>query len=297
MIRIVVCLIVVGASAADAAASPALTPPSTCGEVDVHALQSEQIDRLVQRVKKPTAAATKARRVCDKACAGGDRAACLKLGDLLAYAVGGPKNEQRAATLFTAGCDGGHAPSCLRLAFAYAFGHGVPEDHDRKLELFQKACDLGEKDACALVRAVEKSAADEEARQREVARMSPAERDGVTCTEPGPWTVSRQAICERACEGKQPRACRALSAVYEGGHGVKADAAKAIAYAQKACKLGDQQSCTAAQVLEENRRTGGRGIGILGALRAPPVRSPFNGDGGTGGSGGDVPAQPARARP
>ena len=65
--------------------------------------------------------------------------------------------------------------------------------------------------------------------------------------------------------------------MYEGEHGVAADAAKSIAYARKACKLGDERGCTAAELLEESRRNGGGG-GILGPLRAPPPKAAGAGD-------------------
>ena len=45
--------------------------------------------------------------------------------------------------------------------------------------------------------------------------------------------------------------------------------------------MSDQLGCTAAEALEENRRNGGRGFGILGGLRAPPPSAPRAPDAGT----------------
>ena len=293
------CLLAGGALAADAAAKPApvtVTPPRTCDEVDVTALQRVQIDQLARsgrRARTLPAAETQARRVCDRACGGGDLDACVVLGSLLNYALGGPRDEKRAAALFTAGCNKDHARSCLNLAFAHAFGHGVPQDRDWQVALYEKACRLGDKDACQLVSAVERVHGEEQARQDELARMSPAERDGVTCSERGDWTADRRAACERAC-ASDAKSCLALALVYEAGRGVKADVAKAITYAQKACKLGDQTGCEAAKAMDEHRRTG-RGYGIL-KTQESTVAPPFTRDSALNGDAG-APAPPAPKRP
>jgi TPR repeat protein len=291
------CLIAGGALVGDAAAKPVpvtVTPPRTCNEVDVTALQRAQIERMGRRARTAPAAETQARRVCDRACAGGDLDACVVLGNLLNYALGGPRNQKRAAALFTAGCDKDHARSCLSLAFAHAFGHGVPQDQDRKVALYQKACRLGDKAACQLVGAVERVHAEQQARQDELSRMSPAARDGVTCTERGDWTADRQAACERAC-ASEPKSCLELAGVFEAGRSVKADLGKAIAYAHKACKLGDQTGCESAKAMDEHRRTG-RGYGILKTQESTVVPSPFTRENALSGDAG-APVPPASKPP
>ena len=49
-----------------------------------------------------------------------------------------------------------------------------------------------------------------------------------------------------ACERKEPLACSNLAVSYEQGRGLGADATRARELHEKACSLGDQQSCARA---------------------------------------------------
>jgi hypothetical protein len=110
-------------------------------------------------VELATGAATSDRRhfnaAFQKACLGGSRDACYRLGQALARGEGEPADLPRAARLFEQVCtgNGGDVRACVDWALALENGAGVPRDPARALSVLRDACAAGDPFACELAAA------------------------------------------------------------------------------------------------------------------------------------------------
>jgi len=110
-------------------------------------------------VELATGAASSDRRhfnaAFEKACLGGSRDACYRLGQALARGEGEPADLPRAARLFEQVCTGnsGDVRACVDWALALEAGAGVPRDPTRALTILRDACAAGEPFACELAAA------------------------------------------------------------------------------------------------------------------------------------------------
>ncbi len=86
---------------------------------------------------------------CEDACQRGSGADCLSAAS--SYSMGGdagPRDEARAATLFSTACGLGSGPGCNLAGRAYEFGHGVTVDFAKALSDYEQACTLGYQGGC-----------------------------------------------------------------------------------------------------------------------------------------------------
>jgi hypothetical protein len=84
-----------------------------------------------------------------KACDGGENAACWKLGWRNAHGTGVPVDEKAAMRLFQKACYGGVAQSCTQVGWMYKSGRGTMKSDALALALFQRACNAGDQEGCA----------------------------------------------------------------------------------------------------------------------------------------------------
>jgi hypothetical protein len=92
-----------------------------------------------------------AKPLLEKACNGGEMAACVTLGAV--YDPYGGLSEDNdnfamARSLYLKGCDSGVMRGCARLGFTYQFGPESKRDLNVANRLFQKACDGGDSWGC-----------------------------------------------------------------------------------------------------------------------------------------------------
>ena len=81
-------------------------------------------------------------------CNGGDRTACLNLGEQYDQGQGVATDAARAAALYEKACDGKLGAACQRLADDYWYGIGVATDKHKGATLMKKSCALGYQWAC-----------------------------------------------------------------------------------------------------------------------------------------------------
>jgi TPR repeat protein len=228
-----------------------------------------------------------------KSCDLGDGQGCYNAG-LMAEAGRGVKEDAaRAAADYEAACELGSTTGCTNLGFLYERGRGVREDRARAVALYQKGCDgtscstpnLG---GCVNVGRAYRDGigvAKDEAKAAEIFRSA--------CERP-----AKDGDPHAAASGA--RACSLLGGLYIAGEGIPKDmehgrdfsilgcdrgdafgcfnaavcfnsppdedAAKAAGYFDRACKLGDAESCHELALAYEKGRGVARNSGMAKAL-------------------------------
>ena len=211
---------------------------------------------------------TEAAALFQKACEGGEPAACLQ-GGLLYRDEPVLKNLPVAAQLFQRACDGKNAEGCNDIALEYARGTAVTKDEARAASLFGQACDGGVAPACtSLGRAYQngRGVAPDVSRARTLFQKACDGGGTVGCFEGGllvmrgvggPADPTRAAsMFQQACDKGSPVACANLGYAYLRGDGVTKDEGHAAALYQRACDSGGAPACN----YLAGMYTGGRGV-------------------------------------
>ena len=215
--------------------------------------------------------------VFERACDAGKTESCKVLGNLymeqLLPGADFRKREEdyaRAVGYYRRACGRGSASGCASLAFAYFGGFGVEKDAARAAEFDGKACDGGVEDACqelALFPGEDTLAA---LYSPQAHASSGTELPEWTFPSPGPSCAAGDlAACARSCvimdknackrledkpmpvvarfqkgcDSGDPGDCYDLGRMYEGGHGVKQDFARATGLFRQACDAGEAYGC------------------------------------------------------
>ncbi|MFT3775649.1 MAG: tetratricopeptide repeat protein [Minicystis sp.] len=87
-----------------------------------------------------------------KACDAGEPTGCVDLGWAHASGTGVDRDGAAAATLFAKACGGSVIVGCVGLGVLHRDGNGVPKDSARAAALFKKACDGGVPTACEMLK-------------------------------------------------------------------------------------------------------------------------------------------------
>jgi|CXWL01.1.fsa_nt_gi TPR repeat protein len=175
-------------------------------------------------------------------CAKFDRIACalaLDLADHLMDGAPSPESDPNAAiTLRQDLCDlktENAAPACVDLGRIFDEGSLVPRDSERSTELFRRACNRNSHEGCAQFALA-------------VMRSDAPVRPGATMT---PDTSDRwrdlghlSALC-----GGLKEACRVLGERHLRGFRTPVDLAEAARAFDRACALGDSDSCEVSQTI------------------------------------------------
>ncbi|HEY7185900.1 MAG TPA: TonB family protein [Vicinamibacterales bacterium] len=203
-----------------------------------------------------------------KACDGGESAACLQAG-VMYRDEQLPKNLPLAVQLFQRACDGKIAEGCNNLGFEYSRGTAVPKDEAKAARLFEQACDSGVPPACTnLGRAYQngRGVAQDAARARTLFQKACDGGGAMGCVDGGqllmrgiggPADPTRAvAMFQQACESGTPVACASLGLAYVRGDGVPQDMVRAATLYQRACDSGGAPACN----YLAGMYTGGRGV-------------------------------------
>jgi TPR repeat protein len=91
---------------------------------------------------------TKAATLFTKACEAANGAGCTDLGNMYVSGTVVSKDETRAVALYTKACDAGDGPGCSNLGSMYRDGSGVPKDIDNALLYLDKGCKMGNQWGC-----------------------------------------------------------------------------------------------------------------------------------------------------
>jgi TPR repeat protein len=222
----------------------------------------------LSRPKHPPASICADRKDCQKACARDDSNACFSLGEkLLARESALEASDPAAASgVFLSACEKGHGRACLELGRLRAYGLGGPIDTEAAAAATREACDRGFEPACAAVaenaffafgQRRDTGLAHALAKRADVAtRKACAEGDGLVCAlladladagliGGGPAAVhafrdQTRRLLEPRCERDDGVACLWLSGAEP------AASPKATAALRRGCELGVSRACSGA---------------------------------------------------
>ena len=206
----------------------------------------------------------------DEACELGSSTACTNLGFLYEKGRGVRQDRARAFALYERGCAGtsclaSNLGGCVNVGRAYRDGIGVAVNEEKAAQIFREACDRKENQddihaaengarACSLLGGLY-IAGDgipkdlEQGRELSVLGCERGDSFGcfnaAVCFSSGVEADPAQAAAyfDRACKLGDGESCHALAAAYRKGNGVPRDAARAKALEKQACDLGFKQSC------------------------------------------------------
>jgi TPR repeat protein len=204
-----------------------------------------------------------------RGCEGGSSAACVGLGQLHQRGVVVDRDPSAAARLFTTACSAGNDFGCVNLAWALEEGFGLDRDLGTATSVYAKACADGLPKGCAHLAILEVRGYQVSlpAPSREVLKQACLDRSAAGCAGSGylsvtgadggavdvplglqlleqSCSISGALRCSwGACEVESAMACRWLSDLHRAGEFVPKDRRKARAYAEAACRAGDQASC------------------------------------------------------
>ena len=165
---------------------------------------------------------SRALRLLETGCRGGDRHSCFNLQ----YAAMQRRTTADDAKLALAAmeklCAGGDAEACGGAATLYVAGiAGIPVDYARAIRVGTAACDKGDGTACNAVGVAY--------------RAGPA----------GPTSAPKAVEAfNKSCEASNASACDNLGVMYAEGAGVATDALRAEQLFRKACDAGNPPACT-----------------------------------------------------
>jgi TPR repeat protein len=254
-----------------------------------------------KRVAPSPQAQCKDRKDCEKACARDDSSACFTLGEKLLVKESSLEapDPGAAAGFLLAACEKGRADACLELGRLRAYGLGGPIDAEASAAATREACDRGLEPACGVVgensffafgQRRDVGLAHLLARRSEAAaKKACAAGDGLLCalladlTDAGliaggpaavhgfrdqtrrlleprcerddaiaclwlagvepPASARATAALRRSCELGVSRACTAVGWAFFSGRGVSQDGAQALAHWKTGCEANDARAC------------------------------------------------------
>lgn len=206
-----------GSPVRDARLVPALEAACAKGAPDACAGLGVVHARGVGRLRD----AARAAELLERACAKGSDVACAQQAEeVLRDEEADAKAQAAALARATARCEKRGGNPCVAAAYAYRRGWSVSSDAAKADRLARRGCETGSAAACDL------------------AASMLLERDG----EAG----ARRAVplLTRACDADVGEACLTLgSLLYAGPGGVKKDVRAAVAFARRACGLGEPAAC------------------------------------------------------
>jgi TPR repeat protein len=206
----------------------------------------------------------------DEACELGSSTACTNLGFLYERGRGVRQDRARAFALYERGCAGSsclasNLGGCLNVGRAYRDGIGVAVDEAKAAAIFREACDrkVNQDDvhaaengarACSLLGGLYMSGEGipkdlEKGRELSVLGCERGDSFGcfnaAVCFSSGADANPAQAASyfERACKLGDGESCHQLATAYRKGDGVGRDAQRAKALEKQACDLGFKASC------------------------------------------------------
>jgi hypothetical protein len=206
----------------------------------------------------------------ERGCDLGSSTACTNLGFLYERGRGVAEDQARAVALYQQGCDGSSCRAsnlggCVNVGRAYRDGIGAEKNEEKAAGIFREACDRKEsKDdlhaaeggarACSLLgglyiagEGIPKDL--EQGRDFSVLGCERGDSFGcfnaAICFSSGAEADPAKAASyfDRACALGDGESCHELAAAYGKGNGVTKDAARAKTLEKRACELGFAAAC------------------------------------------------------
>ena len=206
----------------------------------------------------------------EKACDLGSSTGCTNLGFLYERGRGVKEDRPKALAMYQRGCDGSScSPSnlggCVNVGRSYRDGIGVAKDAAKAAEVFRAACERKTADgdpnatangarACALLgglyMAGEGIPKDME-HGRDFSILGCDRGDSFGCFNAAVFFLSgpdedpakAASYFDRACKLGDGESCHELAVAYQKGNGVEKNAGMAAALEKQACELGFAASC------------------------------------------------------
>jgi uncharacterized protein len=212
----------------------------------------------------------KATALYRKSCELGDAQGCYNLGLMVDSGRGVKEDAARAAADYEKACSLGSSAGCTNLGFLYERGRGVKEDRARAVALYQQGCDGSSCSASNLGGCVNVGrayrdgigVAKDEAKAADIFRAACERRDtsgdphaatngARACSLLGGLLIAGDGIPKDLEHGRdfsilgcdRGDAFGCFNAAVCFGSGTDADPVKAASYFDRACKLGDGESC------------------------------------------------------
>jgi len=157
------------------------------------------------------------------------------------HATEGEARLRRGLGLLSSACEAGEGTACVRAATLFEAGPAPVRDEARALASLQRSCEAGVPGGCsalALRYLTGRGVAPDRARALELYRR-----------------VSE--LFRASCEAGESSACAELGQAFAVGQGGVADPARALVYQEKACALGEVDSCLGAAA---RLRQGSQGV-------------------------------------
>ncbi|RLB57605.1 MAG: hypothetical protein DRI90_17835 [Deltaproteobacteria bacterium] len=149
-------------------------------------------------------------------CRSGDSASCSVLGVMHEHGRGVSRDAKRASTLYQQACQQGNPAGCVNLGRLLGSGVGGRLDAEGAALIFEVACHDGVTEGCY-----------------QLAQLR---------YRSGNVSAARTALAQ-ACALGHADGCLGLGALYQRGHGVKQDPARAATLYRKACRQGQPVAC------------------------------------------------------
>jgi TPR repeat protein len=221
---------------------------------------------LARPKQNAPSASSKARARDEKACEKDHQAAaCLELGRMRGFGIGGRVDWEGGESATQMACDQGLAPACAAVAVDAFFGTGRPRDPQLARRLAQRT-ESAIRDGCAhedgtscmlashladmgLIDGGQTAARAFREQTRRLLKPRCESGDAFAClwisvgkSQSSP--AAKEAL-QRGCELGSAVACGALGGSFLFGLGVPQDPAKAITYLKTGCDAGDRWGCHA----------------------------------------------------
>jgi hypothetical protein len=139
------------------------------------------------------------------------------------------KSNYEQTKLFQKSCDNGDMHSCNTMASMYRQGKGVEKNDIKAQALFDKACKGGVLDAC-----------------NNLAVIYTSKKDGRSDNY-----LIAASLFQKTCNSMSAKGCFGIGVMYMGGIGVDKNPQRAKELFNKACTLGDKESCSMYKKLDK----------------------------------------------
>ncbi len=191
-------------------------------------------------------------RLYRQACDGGDSDSCNAFGIAYQYGKGVALDYFKAAALYAKACEMKNIFACANLGAMYITGSGVAKDTLRGLQFYEKACDANDLESCDNIGRTFQHGLGVKPDLAKALAMYKKSCDGdfadgcndyATMYYEGKGVASNfdaaLALYEKACAGEDRRGCSNAAILWK-----TKDRRKSIEFDAKACKLGQEDSCT-----------------------------------------------------
>lgn len=164
---------------------------------------------------------TKAKKLWQRSCDGGDMRGCCSLGGLYWSGKGAPRDLKQSEQRLKQACDGRDVTCCDNLGLLYATEDIEGKDKSDARPLFEKACTGKHPRGCYNM------------------GLLHSKGEGGVAKD----LLKAADYYKRACDADFRMACHNLGLLYQFGQGVSIDEFKALALFERACNYHNKEAC------------------------------------------------------